>query len=834
MKVACIIFQIVFHLYVTRNGNVVFCQDCAFISDLYDLPGDTLVIDIDCMWQPTKLNASVGNLSKPLSSLVVQLTGCFTVPSELFSNVATYFGLPELPDAVNISADLTTEVVPAGAFVGLEHIRELRLYGFAQLTNLSAEAFVPLKLLERLFLVGFGSNIISHVDIGYAISGLSGGPLSTLVFHQIVALTNPHQTIYIDQLVPLRNVAVKYFVLSDSIVNDIRGRLSISLPNLTYACIGSDIRHNSANNFILDSLVVHRNLEELVYYAYPKRLVEPVSAGSNYDLNLLKTLDADVIAALSKYPLSGCYLDVELPVGRRIKRFVGHNAPFLEPAVNKTLCIHEDNTLVYVDFAETPFPETMPYLTGLINTRYLNLQGANIRQLPMDFFKYFPQLRVLLLSRLHIKDVVERADESFFGFCPNLEVLDLSANYLSSLPNDLLSRLNSLTQLNLSGNSVQALDASLANNLDLTLLNLSSNSLRVLSNGTISDLTRIAELRLREGRRLTVDLSDNPLSCLCNSTESIEWLVTSNQSTVVLFPRFETYKCLYPDDNPRRLQDLNITDLINRCNILQQFSNNSDCPCNEATWGRFKLVQFYLKDYWCRDENHELKSMETECPFGPNCRNIYLTAHFIAPMAVGGLLTSILVISLIVLYRYRRTKPIENVLKCIDFDFLLSLLRRLMPPLDYGKSHFEHDVFLFCHSDDECVQQTILDKLSRAEREVCTQDHWIPGVPIIDALEECTRSCRWIVPVLTTKSVKDPQFLFYIDYVLLKRPRALVPIVWHFHMDVDRSDDEGSILQLVKVADPLRWPEDGDEEQNNAETSFWDNLLVRTATINKI
>jgi Leucine-rich repeat (LRR) protein len=829
VKVICFIFQIVCHLFLTGNTNV-FSQECAFISGLYDMPGDALIVGVDCRWQPIKLNASVGNLSNTASSLVVQLTGCSTVPDGLFSYITLYFNLTVLPDKVNISADLTTEVLPAHTFVGLENIRELRLHGFTQLLNFSAKAFVPLKRLERLFLVGVGRNIMSYVDLGSAISGLSGTPLTTLVFHQIIAVTNSHLMISIDRLVPLQNVSVKHFVFSDSIVNTIEGRLSVSLPDLTYACIGSDIRHNSANNFILDSLIVHQNVEELIYYTYPKRFTGPVSADGNYQPNLLKALNPDVIGALVKYPFRGCYWDVKVPISRQIKRIVCHTASFLESTiVNTTLCIHEDNSLESVDFAGTPFPEALPYLTGFGNTRYFNLQDTSIQRLPMDFFKYFPQLRVLLLSRLQIKDDIQRADSSFFGFCPFLEVLDLSACDLSSLPKDLFSRLNSLAQLNLSGNSLQVFDTSLENNFNLTLLNLSSNSIGVLSSDTIRNLTHIAELRLNEGSRLTVDLSNNLLNCLCNSTESTEWLVTSHESDIVLFHRFETYKCLYPDGSNRQLQDLNITDLFSRCSILQRIVNNDDCPCDEATWSQYMLVHFYLENYWCRDENYKLTSMKTDCPTGPHCRNAYRSVQFIAPMAIGGFLVSILVISLIVLYRYRRTQPVKDMLECIGFENVSSLFRQLLSLMDNRREHFTHDVFLYCHIEDDRVQLAISDKLIAADREVLTQDHWIPGVCVIDALQECTRSCRWIVPVLTTRSATDPHFVFYIDYVLLHRPRALVPIVWHTDMDVDKSDDTGSLLRLVKVADPLHWPGDGDKELINVEKSlFWNNLLVRT------
>ena len=100
------------------------------------------------------------------------------------------------------------------------------------------------------------------------------------------------------------------------------------------------------------------------------------------------------------------------------------------------------------------------------------------------------------------------------SFIPRLKILDLSESKLERIPHNLFMNCSSLN-----------------------FIDLSHNSLSYLPRSVINDLERNALENL-----LTVDLSNNMLTCLCHieAHNTISWIHTSN----IRFLNHETYRCL--------------------------------------------------------------------------------------------------------------------------------------------------------------------------------------------------------------------------------------------------------------------------------------------------
>ena len=89
---------------------------------------------------------------------------------------------------------------------------------------------------------------------------------------------------------------------------------------------------------------------------------------------------------------------------------------------------------------------------------------------------------------------------------------------------------------------------------------------------------------------------------------------------------------------------------------------------------------------------------------------------------------------------------------------------------------------------------------------------------MVEAMAECIRVCRWIVPVITSKFLSDPVCIDFINRVQFSRPHALIPVVWQEALE----PTDISVVQLLQTGQPLNWPECEDKRD------FWASLLDRT------
>jgi Leucine-rich repeat (LRR) protein len=168
-------------------------------------------------------------------------------------------------------------------------------------------------------------------------------------------------------------------------------------------------------------------------------------------------------------------------------------------------------------------------------------------------------LESLCLAQLQLHSVIGNSLDVFFNFCPTLRMLDLSECELTFLPMGTFSNLTFLEVIDVSHNLLSTLNISLNNCSHLMVLNVSNNEISSLSAESIVQLNTVANRRLLEDNTLTVDLTGNPLSCLCNSTDFVKWMKSLHG--IILIPLLDTYTCLYPNGSTVLLARVSVSEL---------------------------------------------------------------------------------------------------------------------------------------------------------------------------------------------------------------------------------------------------------------------------------
>lgn len=172
-------------------------------------------------------------------------------------------------------------------------------------------------------------------------------------------------------------------------------------------------------------------------------------------------------------------------------------------------------------------------LQNLPDLRELHLDHDNLTVLPPEGFPSLEKLEILSWSRNGLNSItLGDVDNDYF---PNLTVLDLSHNALTSLPNDVFGLMPSLVELDLSNNVLRSISPeSLGGLTRLRLVNLEGNRLEVLQPEVIQNLTNLSRLAL-EG---------NPWACTC----ALNWLreAALSQPSVPEYLRNESIVCHSP------------------------------------------------------------------------------------------------------------------------------------------------------------------------------------------------------------------------------------------------------------------------------------------------
>jgi len=128
-------------------------------------------------------------------------------------------------------------------------------------------------------------------------------------------------------------------------------------------------------------------------------------------------------------------------------------------------------------------------------------------------------------------------------------------------------------------------------------------------------------------------------------------------------------------------------------------------------------------------------------------------------------------------------------------------------------------------NDRSSIHSHFIEALIRDKKlTVITRDDFLPGAAEVDGMVDSIKTCRWTVPVLTSNFLSDHMCVDFISRVLLRRPHALITVVWEQPLDV--GDHDFTIAELLRTGEPLYWP--GDAAAPEDKRNFWSSLLERT------
>ncbi|XP_072300673.1 toll-like receptor 7 [Eucyclogobius newberryi] len=174
------------------------------------------------------------------------------------------------------------------------------------------------------------------------------------------------------------------------------------------------------------------------------------------------------------------------------------------------------------------------YFSKLVNLEVLDISHNNLRSLPPGLFEGLPGI----LSELYLKgNELKSFNWKELQHLHSLQVLDLSGNSLTTVPNVLSNCSGSLTKLILHKNKIVRLSVNfLKDAINLKYLDLSFNSIEHVEVSSFPD-----DVVNKMDRLL---LHNNRFTCTCNATRFIKWL----NETLVTIPKLATdVKCVLPE-----------------------------------------------------------------------------------------------------------------------------------------------------------------------------------------------------------------------------------------------------------------------------------------------
>ena len=398
-----------------------------------------------------------------------------------------------------------------------------------------------------------------------------------------------------------------------------------------------------------------------------------------------------------------------------------------------------------------------------------------------------------------------------------------------SIPSVAFSRLFHLQRIDLSNNFLQTFDVNLDKLTELSVINLRSNNLTNFSQERINQLNKLSRNRSKADP-LLIDFSLNSLSCQCNSIYFIKWLKQSAAKNNIRFQEIENYRCSYPNGSIVCLSDVSVSDLEQKCSVMDKFVNaSSDCPCDEDTQRRLRGIRMSLKGFFCKKDNGNLFEMNNL--IFPSCVEFdpFTSATFIVPVVIGGILLITVLITVGLLYYNRQRKPIRQIQACLQMQPVHFVRAAMQYVMLHNRAEqnveFDLDVIVFAQDDDRGAVHNHFIAALMGKRKMITRDDYLAGVPLVDAMEESIRLCRWIVPVLTDNFLADHVCLDFVSRGQFSRPHAIIPIIWQHALVVT----DVSVAELLRIRDSLYWP--GDLALPNDKSMFWSSLLERTASL---
>ncbi len=174
----------------------------------------------------------------------------------------------------------------------------------------------------------------------------------------------------------------------------------------------------------------------------------------------------------------------------------------------------------------------------LPTVQYIDASNIQLAFYSDRIFKYIPNIMYLNLKNNFLGVFNNRL--TFTRYTPKLRSLDISNNRYSSIHFDDLNMLQNLETLIIADNSLGHITFNTTYMISLNYFDISGNKLTSLDHKTQDKLETMARQQ-----NITINLSDNPFICDCNTIHFIRWIQATNTHLLDK----ENYLCKYKNKN---------------------------------------------------------------------------------------------------------------------------------------------------------------------------------------------------------------------------------------------------------------------------------------------
>ncbi|XP_036413190.1 toll-like receptor 13 [Colossoma macropomum] len=187
--------------------------------------------------------------------------------------------------------------------------------------------------------------------------------------------------------------------------------------------------------------------------------------------------------------------------------------------------------------SEPPFK----HLKSLHVLHIFSQGNDGMRYLPSNFLEGLTSLKIFWAGNLNLNSL----HPDTFTYTPELWLLDLSKNELTTISSDIFMPVKKLSSLSMIQSGIQSLDFLIEANLkEIQLLLIRKNSIAVINETLIDTFSNFSLL----------DLQGNEFSCDCDNAWFIDWAVNNNNTQIL---KVDEFKCNYPPNlRGNRLLDL--------------------------------------------------------------------------------------------------------------------------------------------------------------------------------------------------------------------------------------------------------------------------------------
>uniref|UniRef100_A0A2C9MAP5 TIR domain-containing protein n=1 Tax=Biomphalaria glabrata TaxID=6526 RepID=A0A2C9MAP5_BIOGL len=236
------------------------------------------------------------------------------------------------------------------------------------------------------------------------------------------------------------------------------------------------------------------------------------------------------------------------------------------------------NKLKTLSLANNTFPSLVGPIHGLDELEVLDLSFNYIEFISDEFFDTLSTLKKLNISNNLLGSFLSvLVSPRIFSSLRNLTVLDLSENFIIDFTCDLFSNLTSLEYFNISKNALIRFEVDISRMSNLIFLDFHLTRMTGLTSEFRDSIDRL----LSNERNVSIDMSNAPISCNCKNYDFMTWMTSSKAFS----QGFKNYICVYPDQTGHVVND----DFEEDMNLL-----NHQCASNVLLFSMIAIAMIVV------------------------------------------------------------------------------------------------------------------------------------------------------------------------------------------------------------------------------------------------